>query len=60
MARPLKANQTGERVNLTLPPEMGRVLVAKSHREGRSITEIIRQAIGELVVAPEQSEQIKT
>lgn len=50
-------NGTSARVNF--PPMVGAALVDKAEREGRTISDIIRQAVGELVLTRqvEQSPQ---
>jgi len=43
--------RTGTAVKIAFSPEVGAALVDKAEREHRPITEIIRQAVGELVLA---------
>ncbi len=50
MAAPKRGNETGTAVRVQFEPHVGAALAAKAHAEGRRITEIVRQAVGELVL----------
>lgn len=48
--------RNGTAAMVRFSPEVGAALVAKARREGRHINDVIRQAVGELVVAREAVE----